>query len=78
MPALRVDGTKPKSKGKNAPPADLLAGTQHAVLGLVMDSEAADTDHVLRQIETVLKGTIAVSGRLRFRANPTSRTATRQ
>jgi nicotinamidase-related amidase len=44
----------------------------------IVSNTAADNDHALRQIETVLKGNIAASGRLRFHANRISRTARRQ
>jgi len=44
----------------------------------IVSNTAADNDHALRQINTVLKGTLAVSTRLRFRANRRPRTARRR
>ena len=44
----------------------------------IVSSTAADNDHALRQIKTVLKGNLAVSARLRFQANRRSRTARRR
>jgi nicotinamidase-related amidase len=44
----------------------------------IVSNTAADNDHALRQIETVLKGDVAVSTRLRFRANRRPRTARRR
>ena len=35
----------------------------------IVSNTAADNDHALRQLKTVLKGDVAVSTRLRFRAN---------
>jgi nicotinamidase-related amidase len=44
----------------------------------IVSNTAADNDHALRQIETVLKGNIAPSGRLTFQASRGSRTAKRR
>ena len=44
----------------------------------IVSNTAADNDHALRQINTVLKGTLAVSTRLRFHANRRPRTARRR
>jgi nicotinamidase-related amidase len=44
----------------------------------IVSNTAADNDHALRQIKTVLKGNVAVSARLRFQANRRSRTARRR
>ncbi len=44
----------------------------------IVSNTAADNDHALRQIKTVLKGNIAASTRLRFRASGRARTTRRQ
>jgi len=44
----------------------------------IVSNTAADNDHALRQIETVLRGNIAPSGRLTFQASRGSRTAKRR
>ena len=44
----------------------------------IVSSTAADNDHALRQIKTVLKGNIAVSARLRFHAKRRRRTTRRR
>jgi nicotinamidase-related amidase len=44
----------------------------------IVSNTAADNDHALRQIETVLKGNIARSGRLTFRASHGARTSRRR
>jgi nicotinamidase-related amidase len=44
----------------------------------IVSNTAADNDHTLRQIKTVLKGNVAVSTRLRFHSNPRPRTAGRR
>jgi nicotinamidase-related amidase len=44
----------------------------------IVSNTAADNDHALRQIKTVLKGNIAPSGRLTFEAHRGSRTASRR
>jgi len=44
----------------------------------IVSNTAADNDHALRQIKTVLKGDIAVSTRLRFHSRPHSPTARRR
>ena len=44
----------------------------------IVSNTAADNDHALRQIKTVLKGEVAVSSRLRFGSNGRRRTARRQ
>jgi nicotinamidase-related amidase len=44
----------------------------------IVSNTAADNDHALRQIKTVLKGDIALSTRLRFRSRPHPRTARRR
>jgi nicotinamidase-related amidase len=44
----------------------------------VVSNTAADNDHALRQIKTVLKGNISVSTRLRFQSCRGSRTARRR
>ena len=44
----------------------------------IVSNTAADNDHVLRQIETVLKGNVALSGRLSFQARRRSGTARRR
>jgi nicotinamidase-related amidase len=44
----------------------------------IVSNTAADNDHALRQIKTVLKGDVAVSTRLRFQANRRPRTARRR
>src|SRR6187401_361903 len=44
----------------------------------IVSNTAADNDHALRQIETVLKGNVARSGRLTFQASRGSRTARRR
>jgi nicotinamidase-related amidase len=41
----------------------------------IVSNTAADNDHALRQIKTVLKGNVAVSARLRFQPNRRSWTA---
>jgi nicotinamidase-related amidase len=41
-----------------------------APIDCIVSNTAADNDHALRQIETVLKGNIAASTRLRFRGRP--------
>jgi nicotinamidase-related amidase len=43
----------------------------------IVSNTAADNDHALRQIKTVLKGNVGVSTRLRFQANSRSRTSRR-
>ena len=43
----------------------------------IVSNTAADNDHALRQIKTVLKGDVAVSTRLRFQANRRPRTSRR-
>jgi nicotinamidase-related amidase len=43
----------------------------------IASNTAADNDHALRQLKTVLKGDVAVSTRLRFRANPPGTTRRR-
>jgi nicotinamidase-related amidase len=44
----------------------------------IVSNTAADNDHALRQIKTVLKGDVAVSTRLAFQSNRRSRTARRR
>ena len=44
----------------------------------IASNTAADNDHALRQIKTVLKGNVAVSTRLEFQANRRRRTARRR
>ena len=44
----------------------------------IVSNTAADNDHALRQIETVLKGNVAPSRRLTFQASRGSRTAKRR
>jgi nicotinamidase-related amidase len=44
----------------------------------IVSNTALDNDHALRQIETVLKGTVALSERLSFHASRGSRTAKRR
>ena len=44
----------------------------------IVSNTAADNDHALRQIQTVLKGNVARSGRLTFHSNRGSRTAKRR
>ena len=44
----------------------------------IVSNTAADNDHALRQIKTVLKGDDAVSARLAFQSNRRSRTARRR
>jgi hypothetical protein len=44
----------------------------------IVSNTAADNDHALRQIETVLKGNVAQSGRLAFQPSRGSRTAKRR
>ena len=44
----------------------------------IVSNTAADNDHALRQIKTVLKGNVAVSARLSFHASRRSRTARRR
>ena len=44
----------------------------------IVSNTAADNDHTLRQIKTVLKGDVAVSARLRFVANRRPRTSGRR
>ena len=44
----------------------------------IVSNTAADNDHALRQIKTVLKGDVAVSTRLRFQSNRRPRTARRR
>jgi nicotinamidase-related amidase len=44
----------------------------------IVSNTAADNDHALRQIKTVLKGDIAVSTRLRFHSRPHPPTARRR
>jgi len=44
----------------------------------IVSNTAADNDHALRQIKTVLKGNVAVSARLRFQANRRRSTARRR
>ncbi len=44
----------------------------------IVSNTAADNDHTLRQITTVLKGNVAASTRLRFHSNPRPRTARRR
>jgi nicotinamidase-related amidase len=44
----------------------------------IVSNTAADNDHALRQIKTVLKGDVAVSTRLEFQANHRRRTARRR
>jgi len=44
----------------------------------IVSNTAADNDHALRQIKTVLKGDIAVSERLRFHSRPHPPTARRR
>jgi nicotinamidase-related amidase len=44
----------------------------------IVSNTAADNDHTLRQIKTVLKGDIAVSTRLRFHSNRRPRAARRR
>jgi nicotinamidase-related amidase len=44
----------------------------------IVSKTAADNDHTLRQIKTVLKGDVAVSTRLRFHSNRRPRTARRR
>ena len=41
----------------------------------IVSNTAADNDHALRQIRTVLKGNVTASTRLRFQSNHRSRTA---
>ena len=41
----------------------------------IVSNTAADNDHALRQIKTVLKGNVTVSTRLRFHAHRRLRTA---
>ena len=43
----------------------------------IVSNTAADNDHALRQIETVLKGDVAVSTRLRFQTNRRPKTSKR-
>jgi hypothetical protein len=43
----------------------------------IVSNTAADNDHALRQIKTVLKGDVAVSTRLRFQEHRRPRTARR-
>jgi nicotinamidase-related amidase len=43
----------------------------------IVSNTAADNDYALRQIETVLKGDVAVSTRLTFRSNHRTRRARR-
>jgi nicotinamidase-related amidase len=44
----------------------------------MVSNTAADNDHALRQIKTVLKGDVAVSTRLEFHSRPQRRTARRR
>jgi nicotinamidase-related amidase len=44
----------------------------------IVSNTAVDNDHALRQIKTVLKGNVAVSGRLGFQAIRRARTARRR
>ena len=44
----------------------------------IVSNTAADNDHALRQIQTVLKGNVARSGRLTFHSNRGSTTAKRR
>ena len=44
----------------------------------IVSNTAADNDHALRQIKTVLKGDVAVSTRLTFQANRRPETSRRQ
>ena len=44
----------------------------------IVSNTAADNDHALRQIKTVLKGNIAASTRIRFRPRDRARTTRRQ
>ena len=44
----------------------------------IVSNTAADNDHALRQIKTVLKGDVAVSTRLTFQANRRPKTSRRQ
>jgi nicotinamidase-related amidase len=44
----------------------------------IVSNTAADNDHALRQIKTVLKGNVTVSTRLEFQANRRRRTARRR
>ena len=44
----------------------------------IVSNTAADNDHALRQIETVLKGNVAPSARLRFHASRGSKTERRR
>jgi nicotinamidase-related amidase len=44
----------------------------------IVSNTAADNDHTLRQIKTVLKGNVAVSTRLRFHSNHRPSTARRR
>lgn len=44
----------------------------------IVSNTAAENDHALRQIETVLKGNVARSGRLTFRASRGARTSRRR
>ena len=44
----------------------------------IVSNTAADNDHALRQIETVLKGNVAVSTRLLFHGRRAATTARRQ
>jgi len=41
----------------------------------IVSNTAADNDHALRQIKTVLKGNVAVSTRLRFQSDRRAGTA---
>ena len=44
----------------------------------IVSNTAADNEHALRQIKTVLKGDVAVSARLAFQSNRRARTARRR
>ena len=44
----------------------------------IVSNTAADNDHALRQVKTVLKGDVAVSARLAFQSNRRARTARRR